>query len=369
MILTLLSACGSSSSDEKEPEKQPVETRTFKMGFTPWLYEASFEALDLVYDQIQQNGDIVSHHLMSGIPWQEAFDGTAYPANIETEINRRLSNTEAGKAVYLSIDSLDGLRTELAPNWGVTENEARTGVWASRNFSSPEVITAYVNFSLDMISRFEPDYFNYSVEVSVLMFNSSTNFNEFVTFAEQVYDRIKAVHPNLPMLVSLSLKTPGNAEMLQVKTDFARIASYVDIAGISVYPYAFYDHADKADPANMPVNWLTQIEDLAPGKPVAITEVGWAAEDLVISSFGINLPITEQNQLDFLQVLFEEAQDQDALFLIWFCIYDYDKLWDIFDPSAKDIGRIWRDIGLYDGALNPRMSLDYWQEWYQRPLQ
>ncbi len=362
LLCVFLSACGGSKKTQ-----EAEETRSFKMGFTPWLYEASFAAQTLVYDEIQNNGDIVSHHLMGGIPWQEAFDQTAYPTDVENEIATRLNKTVAGKSVYLSIDSLNGLRTELAPNWGSTENEPRTGAWATRDFDSPEVITAYTNFALDMIGRFNPDYFNYAVEISVLMFGTPATYDKFVTFSAAVYTNIKAVHPNLPMLVSLSLKTPDNAEMQKTKADFARIKDYVDVVGISVYPYAFYDHTNKGDPATMPTDWLSQISTLAPNKPIAITEVGWAAEDLVIPSFSINVPVTAAQQNQFLNELFEQATNHNALFVIWFCLYDYDTLWSTVLASG-DIARIWRDIGFYDGSLNPRASFDTWQTWYKRPL-
>lgn len=35
--------------------------------------------------------------------------------------------------------------------------------------------------------------------------------------------------------------------------------------GISVYPYAFFDHNNKCDPSNLPAKWMSQIHDLAPG--------------------------------------------------------------------------------------------------------
>jgi len=366
ILSSFFSAC-SDSSNSDEPKTPLAGTRSFQMGFTPWLYEASITAQNLVYDQIQNNGDIVSHHLMSGIPWQEAFDQTPYPQAVENEISTRLSKTRTGKSVYLSIDSLNGPRTELAPNWGDSENEPREGVWATRNFSSPEVITAYGNFALDMIARFDPDYFNYSVEVSGLMFNSPSNFDTFVVFSEAIYNRIKSVHPNLPMLVSLSLKTPGNAEMIITRDSFSRIANFVDVVGVSVYPYAFYDHVNKGNPNNMPVDWLSQITILAPGKPMAITEVAWAAENLVLPSFGIDLSITINDQSRFLDILFSEADLNSALFIIWFSIDDYDTLWETV-LAKGDVARIWRDTGLYDENLNARPALDKWQKWYQRSV-
>jgi hypothetical protein len=38
------------------------------MGFTPWSYDAIQSAVDDVNQRIQDNGDIVDHHVMVGVP-------------------------------------------------------------------------------------------------------------------------------------------------------------------------------------------------------------------------------------------------------------------------------------------------------------
>ena len=82
ILYSMLTACGGNESNNA-PVTPPVVTRSFQMGFTPWLYEASFTAQDMVYDQIQNNGDIISQHLMAGIPWEEALNGTTCPQAVE----------------------------------------------------------------------------------------------------------------------------------------------------------------------------------------------------------------------------------------------------------------------------------------------
>ena len=202
-----------SHQDARDPDNTGRESRSMLMGFTPWLYEASFTAQDFVYDQIQQHGDVISHHLMGGIPWQQALDGTAYSQSLQNEISTRLDKSLPGKSVYLSIDSLNGRRTELAPAWGGIQSEPRAGDWVNRDFDSPEVIQAYRNFAFDMIERFNPLFFNYAVEVSGLMVNNPVVYKKFVKFADAIYSRAKAAYPALTLLVSLSLKTPGSSEM------------------------------------------------------------------------------------------------------------------------------------------------------------
>ena len=372
ILLVMLSACGggSSSSGSSASSSTPQPSRSFKMGFTPWVYEATFTAQDFIYDRIQNDGDIISQHIMDGVPWQEALDGDPYPQHTEDEISARISHTLAGIPVYLSIDSLNGVRTELVGNWGASGQEARSGAWATLSFDDQDVIDAYINFALDLIGRFQPDYFNYGVEVGGLveydLTHGSNRFAEFVVFAAQVYNAIKTVHPDLDMMVSLSLKTPGNAEMQALQSAFPALAPYVDRVGISVYPYAFFNHADKADPANLPADWLSQIQVIAPGKPIAIAETSWAAEDLVIASYSINLSINAINQRDFADVLLQASEDLDAAFVIWWAYADFDILWASFPASAQDIGLIWRDTGLLDENLNERPALQIWRDWFAR---
>ena len=357
-----LSGCGGSGSSD---DPAPAATRPFYMGFTPWPYDATSNAVNDTYTKIQDNGDMVAHHLDGGIPWQEALAGSSYHASVEAELNTRLSQTQSGKVIYLAVGSLNNDRSDLAGHWGAGTGEPLSPPWNGYAFDHPDVISAYINFSLDLIQRFNPSYFNYAIEINELMVKNPTAFDSFVTFAQQVYTTIKAAHPSLPIMVSLALKTPGSAEMLTAQTGFARIKDYVDLVGISSYGYVFYSHADKGDPANLPSDWLSQISVIAPGKPVAVAETGWIAEDLVIPAFGINENGNASLQDAYLQQLFEQAGTLDAEFLIWFFIVDFDAMWSSV-LGSDDLARIWRDTGLYDETLQPREGLARWQEWLSR---
>jgi len=335
------------------------------MGFTPWPWDATQAAIDDVNQRIQDNGDIVDHHIMVGVPWEAALQGLPYPAEVDADLNARVQMVQPGKEVFLAIDSLNDVRDAMAPNWGVNFNESLPAPWDTRSFADAEVATAYLNFALDLIARFGPRYFNYGTEISELMLNDPNAFDDYVVFAEAVYSGIKAQYPDLPVMISIAFKSPGSAEMATIATGFERIRDYVDIVGVSVYPYIFYNHADKGDPDNMPDDWLSQVQSLAQGKPVAITETGWIAEDLVIPSFAVNVPGSEVFQQIYASRLLSEADTLNAEFVIWWTVVDFDALWNgvlLQDPVAS----IWRDIGLYDENLRARPALDEWQSWLAR---
>jgi hypothetical protein len=74
LLIGLLASCGGGSTT------QPPATRGFLMGFSPWPWDATLEAVDWTYQTIMTNGDIVSHHIEEGVPWPEALTGSAVPA-------------------------------------------------------------------------------------------------------------------------------------------------------------------------------------------------------------------------------------------------------------------------------------------------
>ena len=364
----LLSACDESSGggdNNSQPPPPPAVTRSFYMGFTPWPYDATLDALNNTYSLIQQNGDVVAHHLTEGVPWEAALNRTAYPADLNREIDGRISQTMDDKVVYLAIDSLSILREKLVGNWGENGQEPRTAPWDTRSFADPEVIAAYSNFALDMIARFEPEYFNYATEANELYSRNPEGFNDFVVFAREVYTNIKRQYPNLPIMVSISLKSPDSAETAAFIGQFPRIADYVDIVGASAYPYAFFSAEDGSTPDALPSNWLNQINSIAPNKPVAITETGWVAEDLNIPRFGINVESNDATQRSYVERMLNEAQTLNARFVIWFTVVDFDAFWNGV-LGRDDLPAIWRDTGLYDETMRARPSLDTWQEWLDR---
>jgi hypothetical protein len=358
----LLTACGGDGGGVNPTG------RAFAMGFTPWPYDATTTAVDDTYAKINANGDIIAHHIDSGIPWQEALDGTPYPTAVEDELNSRLNKTAAGKPVYLALSPLNGARNALAGYWNNSgTGQPLTAPWSTLDFDSADVQNAYINFATDLINRFNPDYFNFGIEASELALNNPTRFAKFVTFASVVSSALKTSFPSLKLMISVALKSPGSAEAATINADLPALVQYVDVVGASVYPYIFFQHANKGDPANLPSNWLSQLQDIAGSKPIAVAETGWIAERLLIPSYSVDVPATPANQDAYVQALFTQAQTLNAKFVIWFAIVDYDALWS-GALGSDPLAQIWRDTGLYDGNVVARPALATWQQQLAHPL-
>lgn len=363
-IVTSLVSC--SGDNTSIPDTSP--SRSFQMGFTPWLYAATLDAQALTYNRLANHGDIIKHHLQGGIPWDEALNEMAYPENLEATISGRLNNTAQTLNVFLAIDSLNTLRDGLALYWGDAENQALPEPWASRTWSSNEVIAAYTTFAIDMIERFEPEYFEYGTEVSELIVNNPAAYLDFLVFAEQVYTTIKARFPNLKLMTSVALKSPDSAEMQQITQDYPALLPFTDVIGISVYPYVFYNHSDRGNPDNLPANWLSQVANFSGGKPIAISETGWIGESLTIEDFQYAETSNPAFQNTFCETLLAQADELDAEFVIWWTIADFDTLWNN-ELQQSPLAKIWKDIGLYDENQQARPALTTWQTWFDRDVE
>ena len=363
LLIVAMTGCGGSDSGSGAGAQQnpPPVTRAFEIGFTTWPYDATVAAVNFVYTETSARGDFIAHHLDGGVPWQEALDGIAYDPAVEAEIQSRLDNTPLNQRLYLAISPFSTGRDGLAGNWGAATNEELLAPWNTRDFDSPEVIVAYTNFARDLITRFHPTYFNLGIEASELLVNDLARFNRYVTFATQVTNALRTDFPDLRLMISVALKSPGSVRAETIEANIGPLIDLVDVVGISVYPYVFFDHADKGDPANLPSDWFSQVQNIADGKPVAVAETAWIAERLEVPTFGVDVMANAQNQADYLVELFAEAEASDAEFVVWWALVDFDALWETAlgqDPVA----RIWRDTGLFDEALNPRPALDTWQQ-------
>ena len=285
---------------------------------------------------------------------------------MESDLALRLANTHAAVPVILSVCPLNPARDAPAGYWGGGTNLPRPSPWDAYDFGDQELVDAYVNFLLNLIARFDPEYCNYGIEATEYIRNNPGRADDLFGFLQAVYDAVKLVHPNLPMFISVTLQAPGSADALLVQGYADRIVACSDLLGVSTYGYVFYGHAGSGDPANLPADWLSQARDYAPGRTIAVAETGWIAEDLVIPAYSLDIAGTAAWQADYVGKLLTEADRLDARFVTWFAVVDYDTLWT--DTLGQDpVARIWRDTGLYDGTVTARSALTTWDAWLARP--
>ena len=344
----------------KEPFKET--SRSFSMGVTPWPPDFSEQGEELAYSFINSKCDMVTHHFDDGVPWQEAYDSTAFPQEIIDNVNKRISRSHVPKT-YLAIAPLSSSRKGIAGYWNKSADENIRKIWSEKPMNDTMVITAYFRFCCYMVDAFKPDYFNYAVECNSKDWEPA-QFNEFVYFCSVIYSKLKARYPALPVFVSYMV-TLDDGTYENAK----RMNPYSDQISLSSYPYVCTGSFARGSTelTSIPENWFSKFREIDNSKPFSIAETGYIAEDLDISEWGVSKMGRPEWQADYLQYVFETCNTYHAEFVNWFCAYDYDNAYNTMLAAgvAMPLFKEWKDIGFYDGQGMARPSLTVWMKWYK----
>ncbi|HEX2622825.1 MAG TPA: hypothetical protein VHL11_21850, partial [Phototrophicaceae bacterium] len=343
------------------------ESRSFYMGFTPFPYEISYQAVDYVYDKLATDADLIVHHFDSGVPWIEALSGEPYGEGLRKDWQYRLDHTPEDHQIYVSVTPINILRVGLAPYYGEKDNLPLPSPWDTYSFDSPEVKTAFLKYCEDIIAFFQPDYFAFGIEVNLLKSNNAALWDAYMTLHRYIYQELKAKYPDLPIFVSMT-----GIDLLEGYTDvdhesqieaFQQVMEYSDYLGISIYPYM-----TRYMTSSLPLAIFDQLAELT-DKPLAITETGYPSQSFEVEANGITLNFegTEEKQQQYIQLLLDAAQKYQFRFVVNFILRDYDALWKMLG-SPHDLTIVWRDTGLYDEDGHPRSALTTWQDILKLPV-
>jgi len=351
LFLLLLFSCSGGNS----------ETRTFALGFTDFPHAGTVEGVEAAWSAIENNADMASVHFDDGVPWPEALAGTPYNANYTAELAAKAAAIPDGHLTYLSVTPMNFMRDNLAAYRGTTGGMDLPAPWNTYNFDHPDVITAFINHSENMISIFDPDYVTYTIEANMLADKAPSSWPSYVAFAGSVYSALKASHPNLPFITTLQADFYHAAATTQAAS-ISQILPYTDYIAMSSYAFVNY-----YTPTTLPADWFSAVAALDPEKPFAVGETSWPAETLG-NPYPVEIPATELEQADYVLRLMEDAESLEAVFVNWFFTRDFDDFWESdfqYLPDAP-IFRIWRDTGLYDGDGNAREGLSVWRDYLNR---
>ncbi len=331
--------------------------RTFVMGFTPFPHANSTQAVLDAWDVIAVDADLAVIHEDGGIPWQEALDGDPYPASYESWLDFQASNVPIGHTVYVAVTPISGDRTGLAGYRSNDVNEPLPAPWNSYEFDDPDVIEAFGNHCLNMIDRFDPDFFAYAIEANMLADLSPQLWDGFRTLTQAVYDTLKDEHPFLPVFVTIQADVYHQDPASQI-VPVSQLLFVSDAVAVSGYPFIRLD----GEPLALEDDYFSEIANLAPGKLFGIAETAWPAEPIELP-YPEYIPADEGAQDEYVTRLLEDCDELSASFVCWFLTRDFDDLWESDFQYAPDAAttRIWRDCGLYDGDGVARAGLASWR--------
>ena len=337
-----------------------ADERMFYMGFTPWLYDFSVEAIDSTYSYINSHSDVIAHHLEEGVPWTEARTRTGYHPNMMWGWNLRKIKSSRDLKVFVSISPLNQSRSGLAEYRGESTEMALPTRFQGRSFNDPIVKLAYLNYAESVIRFFEPDYLAIAIEANELYFNNRAQWPDFVELYIETYAALKLRHPELPIFFTTSLH---NMNQMRKDTDDAwremsMLWNYADIAAFSYYPFMEYPLN-----SNDPVAMMDKIRAHT-DKPLAISESGYPAQPIDYPGLSY-IPTTERLQGEIMfRMLNKVYRDQYEFFIAW-TYRDFDQLMNRTNMPA--ISALWRDTGLLSETGKRRLSSEVWDAFYNLP--
>jgi len=366
-----VAACGSGDATGPDPDPDPdpgsgpdpVDARSFALGFTDFPHALSGQALADAYGVIEADADLVALHFDGGIPWQEALDGAPYPDGWVAELEAKGSLVPPGHDVYLAVTPLSGDRSGLALNRGEAGEEPLPPPWDGRAFDDPAVIAAFGNHVERMVARYDPDYLAIAIEANMLFTADPGQWDALVQLLTTVRARLVTSRPGLPVFATVQAeffyRDPAAQEPAVLD-----LFALSDVVAVSAYPYL-----DRAPVATVPADYFDAIRELAPTKPFAVSESGWPAET-VDAPWPEVIASSEAEQDGWVGRLLAGADRLEADFIVWFFTRDLDQAWEdgLADSPLAPTVRLFRDTGLLDGAGGARSGMQRWRQALDRPV-
>lgn len=358
-LIFLFNSC---SKDEPVASNSSSE-RKFYMGFTPFPYDVTSQAVNYVYDKLETEADIIAHHFDDGIPWQEALDSTEFNPNIIADWQYRLSRTPGSHKKYVAVTPININRNGLAPYKAESGNLPLPAPWDTISFNHTDVKLAFLNYCKRTTDFFHPDYLVIGIEVNLLMKLRPDLWDAYLDLHKYVYQHLKAVYPDLPVFVSFSgmdlLPEYSDADPGKQQQALSDILPYSDMFGISIYPYISSLLTDS-----IPGNLFDRIFSNST-KPIAICETGYEADTISVNGGTVIINGTPELQNNYISILLNKADEYDLVFVINFVLRDYDALWESIG-SPDDFRILWKDAGLYDENGNSRIAQKTWMQWLNK---
>jgi hypothetical protein len=264
----------------------------------------------------------------------------------------------------VSITPLDMTRSKLASYWGNSDNQPLPKPWDTYPLDHPNVKTAYLNYARQVIEFFQPEYFAIGIEVNVAQVNAPETWSAYKKLHKFIYESLKADYPDLPIFATFTnshMNGLDGGDKATQKAEIESLLPYLDLLGLSAYPYGWMYESGKADP--IPEDFFATA--LSFGKPLAVTESG--APSYSFSAYGKDYEFSEEYQARWVGFLLQQANEHQFKFAVSFTSIDYDKLLASLPADLRELATIWVYTGLERSDTCPKQALSIWDEYLGLP--
>ena len=124
----------------------------------------------------------------------------------------------------------------------------------------------------------------------------------FLELYSETYAELKKAYPDLPVFATVTLHNLTNQGWEDLEEQQAEMKKFLednDVAGISYYPFMA---GQSEKPVEM-FDWIRSFTD----KPLAITETGFPAEDIILKTYNVEISGTPEKQKIYFETLLDRA--------------------------------------------------------------
>ncbi len=341
----VFAACG--GGDDTPDGSTGGPSRSFKMGISTLPRELNGAAYSETFELAAANGEMVLIHRTP--PWSDFVPGAGVSdATAKTTASEKDAISSKKLQLFFAIDPTDGS----------TGRDRLTDLPASlagRNFSDPDVRSAFLTYTQYVAINYKPAYMALGVEMNLYSQKNADDFENFKSLYFEAYDRVKESSPDTQVTLTwqfedLQGKLPTEDQHFPAWQLIKAFDAKMDVTAISTYPSFAYAKASE-----IPDNYYSQLRGFTE-KPIVIAEMGYSSAPGVQ---GIN-DGTEPEQAAFVKRALADAEQLEMPLVIWFAGWD--------PAYAKDTPfGVFQHIGLLrdDGTEKPAWAL--WAAAARRP--
>ncbi|MCZ7586347.1 MAG: hypothetical protein M5R36_25150 [Deltaproteobacteria bacterium] len=386
--------------DTSDDDTDLGEIRSFHMAAAPFRFEVTDSSVRSIFLTEGFDGmvDAISLHLdgFFGLPWDAFLDDEPLPpAWVAMMEEIRAMAADLDVPVYLSATPIGGRRTGLAAKAHdvggelVVEQDWTVPCFSFTTAGGQAIGEAYKEINLWLADFFDPTWMTHGIEMDFYLKFCPDQFDGLVAVVNDTYDALKAAHPELPVFPTFGLGllygedkecVYGSDECL-IDALEERAAIERDRLGLSYYPMF-----DTYELGTLPPDWFSRVAGYS-GERLAFGETGFSSAPVVIPET-LNpdqcyqlFDFDDQNQIDYMNFVFEEFDRLDSDLVVWWSIRDYlpdfmletcpcdaPDFWCVLYDAIEDTGLLpawlaWGSMGVLNYDLTEKPGIDTWRAW------